>query len=164
MKELLDKISTYNIFNFLLPGVIFSVFATKLTTYDFIQEDLLSGAFVYYFIGLVISRIGSLIIEPSLKKARIISFSSYENFLRASMNDPKLAVLSETNNMYRTICALLLCIAVLFFYDKVAQSIEILKTATPVVCVVGLLALFLFSYRKQTFYIQKRVSANKDEI
>ena len=67
MKELLDKLSSYNIFNYLLPGILFSVLASKTTELNLIQIDIILGVFVYYFIGLIISRIGSLIIEPILK-------------------------------------------------------------------------------------------------
>ena len=67
MKEILDKLSSYNLFNYLLPGVIFVVIANKVTHYDFIQDDIVIGAFLYYFIGMVISRFGSLAIEPILK-------------------------------------------------------------------------------------------------
>ena len=38
MKEILDKLSSYNIFNYLLPGIIFVVLMGKLTHYSF--EDV----------------------------------------------------------------------------------------------------------------------------
>ncbi len=49
LKDLLDKLSSYNIFNFLLPGVVFAVFVSKATSFKLMQEDVLSSAFVYYF-------------------------------------------------------------------------------------------------------------------
>jgi hypothetical protein len=54
MKELLDKISSYNLFNYLLPGVLFATLAEYLTSYHLVQDDLVVGAFVYYFMGLVV--------------------------------------------------------------------------------------------------------------
>lgn len=162
MKELLDKISSYNIFNFLFPGVVFSAFASKLTSYNFLQEDVFTGVFVYYFIGAVISRIGSVLVEPALRKTKIVSFSTYEDFIHASKADSKLEVLSETNNMYRTICALLMSVAAIYLYDKAERYFAFSNSVTPVVCVVGLLTLFIFSYRKQTAYIKGRVSANRN--
>lgn len=59
-----DKISSYNLFNYFLPGVLFAALADTVTSYNFLQSDLVVGVFVYYFFGLVISRFGSLIIEP----------------------------------------------------------------------------------------------------
>ena len=61
MKNLLDKLTTYNIFNYLLPGVLFVVIAKALTDYDLIQENNLLGAFLYYFVGMTVSRFGSVI-------------------------------------------------------------------------------------------------------
>ena len=84
MKDLLDKISSYNIFNFLLPGVVFAVFVSKTTSFKLMQEDVLSGAFVYYFVGAVISRIGSLVVEPGLKATKLVTFASYRDL--KSMN------------------------------------------------------------------------------
>jgi hypothetical protein len=160
VKDLLDKIGSYNIFNFLFPGVVFAVFVSKVTSYNLVQSDVLVGAFFYYFIGAVVNRIGSLIIEPFLKATKLVVFSSYENFVRASKDDPKLEVLSETNNMYRTICALLLCIGVTYFYEIAESHFGILKQGTPFICIVGLFVLFALSYRKQTAYIGKRITAN----
>ena len=68
MKDLLEKISSYHFFNYLLPGILFAVVAQYTTVYDFLQKDIIIGAFVYYFIGLVISRVGSLLLEPILKR------------------------------------------------------------------------------------------------
>src|SRR5436190_18350950 len=98
MKELLDKISSYNLFNYLLPGVLFAALADIVTSYKFVQPDLLVGAFVYYFFGLVISRLGSLVIEPLLKALSFLHFASYEDFIAVSQKDAKLEVLSEVNN------------------------------------------------------------------
>jgi len=52
MKEILDKISSYNFFNYLLPGILFVVITEEFTSYSFIQENLVLGVFIYYFIGL----------------------------------------------------------------------------------------------------------------
>lgn len=162
MKDLIDKIGSYNIFNYLLPGIIFSVFVTKFTHYNLVQGDVLVGAFVYYFIGSVVSRIGSLIIEPIFKWTGFISFASYEDFVVASKADAKIEVLSEANNMYRTICSLFMCLSIVYGYEYLAGKFEVLDKVLPALCVAGLLILFSFSYRKQTAYISKRVTANKN--
>lgn len=164
MKDILDKIGTYNIFNYLLPGVIFAVFVTKITRYNLVQEDVLASAFVYYFFGAVVSRIGSLIIEPLFKWTGFITFAQYADFVQASKADAKIEVLLEANNMYRTICSLFLCIAVVYGYESAAERHKFLNEILPALCVFGLLVLFSFSYRKQTAYINKRVSANKEGV
>ena len=71
MKELLDKLSSYNLFNYLFPGILFVTIAKETTSLDLLQENIITGVFLYYFIGLVISRVGSLLIEPLLKNGAV---------------------------------------------------------------------------------------------
>jgi hypothetical protein len=60
VNDLLNKLSTYNVFNYLVPGALFAVFAGQLTHYSFLQRDVVIGVFIYYFVGMVVSRVGSL--------------------------------------------------------------------------------------------------------
>ena len=98
MKDILDKLTTYNIFNYLFPGVLFVIIAKATTDYDFIQEDNLLGAFLYYFIGMTVSRFGSVIIEPLFKKIKFLNFRDYKEYVVASKQDTKIELLSEVNN------------------------------------------------------------------
>ena len=90
MNEILNKISSYNIFNYLLPGTLFAAIGDALTSYRFIQDDIIIGLFLYYFLGLVISRVGSLFIEPILKKTKFVRFADYRRYVSASQADQKL--------------------------------------------------------------------------
>lgn len=161
MKEILDKITSYNLFNYLLPGVIFVAILDKFTIYSLTQENLVIGAFVYYFIGLVISRFGSLIIEPFLKLVSFLKFADYADFVSASKNDPNVEAFSEVNNMYRTFTAMLVLLLLLRGYEFLAIKIPILSAHAQLNLVAALLVMFLFSYRKQTGYITKRIKASK---
>lgn len=159
MKEILEKLTTYNLFNYLLPGVLFVVSLDMLTSYSLIQKDLILGAFVYYFAGLVISRFGSLVVEPILKKMSFLKFANYADFVSASKQDSKIETLSEANNMYRTFTAMLVLLLLLKTYDLVAIKLPILNEYGFGTLVILLLVMFLFSYRKQTAYIVKRINS-----
>lgn len=161
MKEVLDKITSYNLFNYLLPGVLFVAILDKFTIYSLTQENLILGVFVYYFIGLVISRFGSLIIEPFLKLVSFLKFADYADFVSASKIDSKVEDFSEVNNMYRTFTAIFVLLLLLKGYELLAVKIPILNEHTPLILVIVLLVMFLFSYRKQTGYITMRIKANK---
>ena len=161
MKDLLAKLSSYNLFNYLLPGIIFVVLSSKMTRYSFIQQDIVIGFFLYYFIGLVVSRFGSLVIEPVLKRLSFLHFSDYKDFVSASKADEKIEVLSEVNNMYRTLCSLFMLLGFLKLYGVIENKFTALKDWNTVILVLLLLIMFLFSYRKQTDYITKRIQANK---
>jgi len=106
MNELLNKLSSYNVFNYLLPGIVFAVLAGEIIHYPIVQRDILTGAFLYYFVGLVVSRFGSLIVEPLLKALSFVKFAHYKDFVAVSHEDAKLEVLSEVNNTYRTLASL----------------------------------------------------------
>jgi len=161
MKDILDKITSYNLFNYLLPGVLFVAILDKFTIYSLTQENLVVGAFVYYFVGLVISRFGSLIIEPFLKSISFLKFADYADFVSASKIDSKVENFSEVNNMYRTFTAMFVLLLLLKGYELLAVKISILGEHTPLILVAVLLTMFLFSYRKQTSYITKRIKASK---
>jgi hypothetical protein len=164
MKDLLDKISSYNLFNYLLPGVLFVVFLDRYTKFSLIQENLAIGVFVYYFIGLVISRFGSLIVEPILKGISFVKFAKYAEYIVASNQDPKIETLSEANNMYRTLCATFALLGIAKIYEWLDAKVGIESSTTGHIIVALLLVLFLFSYRKQTVYVSSRVKAHADRL
>jgi hypothetical protein len=161
MKELLDKISSYNLFNYLFPGVLFAAIADKWTGASLLQKDLAVGVFVYYFIGAVVSRIGSLMIEPFLRWIGFVKFAKYEDFVRVEKSDAKLEILSETNNMYRTLAGVFLLVGIVATYDFAATSYPWLYKAAPALCGISLFTLFIISYRKQSAYITTRIKAHK---
>jgi hypothetical protein len=161
MKELIERISAYHLFNYLFPGILFAVIANVFTTYNFIQDNVLEGIFIYYFIGLTISRIGSLIIEPLLRKFSFVNFSEYKKYVSASNKDPKVELLSEMNNMFRTIVSTFVVLLLLKGYNLLEIANPQLENWTDYILIVGLFVLFLFAYRKQSAYISERIKSNR---
>ena len=161
MKEIIEKLSSYNIFNYLFPGVVFAILATKFTGLNLTFDNLFLGAFAYYFIGLVISRFGSVFIEPFLKLMRIVKFADYKDFVTVSKSDNKLEILSEANNMYRTLISMFSLLFLTFGFKNLADKWEFLKNNQDIILLTFLFFLFLLSYRKQTNYITKRIKASK---
>lgn len=160
IKDIFDKISSYNIFNYLLPGILFVFLTKEVASYNLIQENNLIGAFLYYFAGMVVSRFGSLFIEPLLKLIKFLKFSDYKSFVAASKKDSKIELLSEVNNTYRTILSMftLLIFEKIYLHIKAYYGIQ--HHTTVIVLTLFITMLFLFSYRKQTNYITKRIEAN----
>lgn len=152
-----EKLSSYNVLNYLLPGVLFVVFAAHFTRYSFIQENVVLGVFVYYFVGLVVSRFGSLVLEPVFKRIRLIRYAEYRDFVAASAVDEKLVVMSETNNTYRTLSALILLLGLLRAFQALDDRAQVGTGWSLCILAALLLAMFIFSYRKQTDYIRRRV-------
>jgi hypothetical protein len=161
MNELLAKLSSYNLFNYLLPGIVFAILASGTTPYQFVQKDIVTGLFLYYFLGLVISRFGSLVIGPILKGLRFIRFEDYRAFVAASKKDAQIEVLSEANNSYRTLCSLFSLLLLMKLYARVEARFPFLREWDPTLLVVSLFVMFLFAYRKQTSFVVKRIRANE---
>jgi hypothetical protein len=163
MKDILQKLSTYNIFNYLLPGIVFVALLRQYTSFDLIVDELLIGAFLYYFIGMIISRIGSIVIEPILRKSGIVKFSDYPKFVLASKKDDKIELFSEINNTYRTLISMLLILLLVVIYENIVFLMDLNDTLISIIGLVFLTILFLLSYRKQTEYINKRIDAQNNE-
>ncbi len=164
MNELLAKVSSYNLFNYLLPGVVFAILAEDVLGLPVPRHGIAVDALLCYFLGLVISRFGSLVVEPVLKSASIVCFSDYADFVAASRQDSHLAVLSEANNTYRTLCSLFALLLLLRIYAAVVRRVAFLRHWDPVILASLLLVMFVFSYRKQSSYIRRRVRVDIDKM
>jgi hypothetical protein len=161
MNELLTKLSSYNLFNYLFPGVLFAILATETVHYQLVQKDIITGVFLYYFLGLVVSRFGSLVVGPLLKSVSFVKFADYGAFVAASKKDAQIDVLSEANNTYRTLCSLFSLLLVLKLYAKIEAKLPFLRDWNMLLLTVLLLVMFLFAYRKQTAFVVKRIKANE---
>ncbi len=161
MPDFLSKLTSYDLFNYLFSGIIFVIMAKEVTNYSFVQSDIFIGSFLYYFIGLVVSRFGSLVIEPLLKGLSFIQFADYKDFIAASKKDEKIALLSEVNNTYRTLISLFILLLLLKLHEWIEGRFPALKEWDAIILVVLLLILFLFSYRKQTDCITERINSQR---
>ena len=71
--KILEKISTYQILNYMIPGSILCLLLKYLVGYDFLTFSVVENIVVVYFIGMVNSRLSSLELKPFLKKIKIIN-------------------------------------------------------------------------------------------
>ena len=163
MDKIIEKISAYNIFTNLLPGVIYCYLTENLYGTPLLQDDLLVGAFVYYFVGMVISRVGSLIVEPTLIFIKFVEYADYPNYVAASKDDHKLDTLLETNNSYRSVLSLLFCVGLTAVWVSAIAVSPAFQNYSQHTIATLLFLLFLFSYRKQTLYITARVKKHADQ-
>ena len=160
MKELIQQIGSYNLFNYLLPGTIYYAVIQEITSYSFASDNIFVLAFLCYFVGMVISRIGSICIEPCLKSFKIIKFKDYKDFVEASKKDKKLEVLSEQNNTYRTLVALFLAIGITKGFNILEIEFEYFSQLRIWIVLGLMFFLFLAAYRKQTSYTSQRIEKN----
>lgn len=164
MKIIVDKLSAYEILNNIIPGILFCNIASKMTRFSFTGISLLENVIIYYFVGVVIGRIGSLFWETILKKKQFVTYAPYEKYIVAEQMDAKISILNTTNNMYRSFMAVGFCGLLVILIDRiygllVRQGIP-MKMIISIGSCVFVFLMFLFAYKKQTNYICKRVETN----
>ena len=164
------KVPFYNIVNMLLTGFVFLgglifVFPEKAI-------QLLNGEFyvnlktgpeiifiicllaVAYEIGLVINRVGSVVIEPVLKKIKLIPFNDdYVLFNNKKKEYPIMSTLSREFALSRTSIALFMVLAVIAAFNKFYLMF--------VSCIMISLVFYL-SCRKHASKIVKLMESDKD--
>ena len=157
MNDLVKQISSYNLFNYLLPGAVFCVISQESASVPLVQENLFSAFFFYYFIGLVISRIGSIVVEPALRFLKFIQHPEYKEFVQAETKDNKIGLLSEMNNVYRTMGSLGLCLAAYPCLMWIVDFLSIDPYMRYVALGAFLAGVFFLAHRKQTEFVKKRI-------
>jgi len=160
MNDLINKISSYNLFNYFFPGTVFVYLCQYACGLNFIQDNLLIGAFLYYFIGLIISRVGSLIIEPILEKTGKFKKAPYRDYVSASKVDPGIEIRSEVNNTYRTLAAMGFCLIFLKAYVWISNNLEISESLQKWIISILIFVLFILAHWKQNKYVRERIEAN----
>ena len=93
--KLLDKISAYQVVNYIIPGSVLCVLLKHMVGYDIIAFSMIENVIICYFVGLVNSRLGSLILRPILKKCRLVKDAPYDDFVRVEKYDAKFIPLHD---------------------------------------------------------------------
>lgn len=163
MENILEKLDSYNILNNLLPGVILDYLFEKMLGFDLVEGSILENLFLYYFLGMIVSRIGSHVIEPICKKIKWVKYADYGDFVKASRIDKKIDMLSEVNNTYRTLLAGCIILIGGEAYFLAVSQFNIPTDVNRVVVLGVLTIIFAVSYRKQTRYVANRVKKVSEE-
>lgn len=162
MNDLLDKLSSYNLFSNLFPGVLFVELARVLHLVVVPDLGVLERLVAYYFVGMVISRVGSLALEPALRRIRVYPATDYAGFISAEA-DPKIAILLEQSNVYRSLAAGFLILLAWFSIGRLgllranwySHGLVVLFELGAVV------VLFVLAHRKQARFIASRIAHHK---
>ena len=154
LKLVIDKLSQYNFLTNILPGTVLCIILKYLVGYDLIPDDYYQAGIVFYFVGMVNSRVGSLVIEPILKAISWVKFAPYSEFLRAEKEDAKLTILSQENNVFRSYISLMFISILGYIYKNCSLNLRLSLNNESLVLIVILFVLFLFAYKKQTSFVR----------
>lgn len=160
MENILQILGTYEIFTNFIPGAIFTFLNRNILFLGIGEES--EGIYLVpmiYFIGVIINRVGSIVLEPILRKTGIVSFSDYDDFLKAQefeekKKKSKLFMLSRVSNLYRSFASMILCNIILRSINSANNVCTFLRNAAFYHGGEWLLfVLFVLSYRKQVRFI-----------
>jgi len=157
MDKIIEKISSYHIFNNLVPGYLFLIISSQILGKNLIIDNLIYSFFEAYFIGIIISRISSLLIEKIIVKIWKLKKEPYDNYIEANNIDDKLEILNQDCNMYRSLCTLMIIELVLKIMVMFEIPSFINKDILILVVLILLIILFAFSFVKQSKFISSRV-------
>lgn len=163
MEKIIKAIPVYNLLTNLIPGTVLAIllkFCVDGCDIFSLTNNIWILTVILYFLGIINSRISSLVFEPIIKKLKIVRYVSHKDFTDAELNDAsgKLTQLSQMNNEYRSYLSIFVIVIIikLIFLCSVIKDF-ITDNMCWVVLGLGFL-LFLFSYRKQVSYIASRIS------
>lgn len=163
MENFFEKISNYQFLNNLLPGTIFVSILNNYMSIIIKDDNLLVSLFIYYFMGIIISRFGSIVIEPILKKVKFVNYQTYSKYIFASNKDKNINLLLELNNLFRSMIAMLCLVALVAIYSKIQVVCPFLERNSKIILLLLLTVLFLFSFRKQTKFIFDRIEYHENK-
>ena len=155
-----EKLSSYQILNYLIPGSIFCVLLKHLVGYDIIHFSMVENVIMCYFVGMVNSRLGSLILYPILKKTKFIKEAEYPDFVAAEKKDSKVTILSDINNVFRSFANVMLFLLCALGIKNIDCISNFVTGNIDWIAIISLFIIFLFSVRKQTKFVHDRVEAD----
>ena len=157
----LARLTKYEWLNKLLPGVFFVLFGNALKCPMLSPENWIESFGVYILWGELSSRIGSIVIEPLLKFARVVRFAEYADYQKA--NKESCDMLLSNANFARTLCSLgllLLVVRLIFLVPSCGHfACKTFDWYDVALCVWIL--LFLFAYCRQVNFLVERIEKFK---
>lgn len=114
INSLFNKLSAYQLLSLILPGasllgIMKFIFSIDIKVDDNIWWFLLAS----YVVGIIISRIGSLLIEETFKKYGIIEKYDVTAYSDKRKEDDLVETLLSFANLYRSFCVLSFCLVII---------------------------------------------------
>lgn len=162
MERIIDKLSNYHIFNYIIPGGLFLILCNNYLNIKIEQDKIIYFFFISYFIGIIISRVSSLVTEKILCYIFKIKKENHDNYIAATKKDEKIEVLMQDMNMYRSICTMLIILLIIKVVKIFGLYQLIDKDLLILLVFISLIIIFICAYIKQNKYVVSRVKiANK---
>lgn len=155
MDKIIEKIDSYNIFTNIVPGYVFLIF--NLYYFQINCLNIGEQIIISYFAGQTLSRLGSIIVQKILFKFTEEKGETYDKYILASENDPKINVLMQERNMCRTFCTLFAICIIEIIISKLLKVYSIPKDIIIIILITIFLVIYSISFCKYNKYIADRV-------
>ena len=157
MDKIIEKLDSYQILVNLLPGTFFCVALRMLFGMELPNENFVIDLVIYYFTGLFIGRISSIIIEPILERLKFIELAPHKDFIAAETIDTKIAVILAVSNFYRSLLTAILILPCVKVLKVLTEQFVWFSIHGFIFLLIFLFIVMLFSYQKQNNYVRSRV-------
>lgn len=158
IEKILEKMGIYNLFTNIIPGYIFIMF--NFFNFNIKMDNIVEQVVLAYFVGLTISRIGSIILGNILLKISNDSDESYNKYIDACNKDTKIELLLQERNSCRTYVTLFIMCLLEIIGNYVFSKITITKDVILFIVLVLLIIIYSISFCKYNRYIVKRIRIN----
>lgn len=149
INSLFNKLSAYQLLSLMLPGA--SLLGTMKFVFSIdikVDENIWWFLLASYVMGIIISRIGSLLVEEIFKKLELIEGYNVGNYIAKRKEDDMVETLLSFANLYRSLCAL----SILLIIVTIVEGYSLCDYWLYYLLEVVLLLLFGFSFYKQYNY------------
>lgn len=158
--SIVKGLSRYEILNNLIPGALLC-YILGLLGYYHVEGNVIVHFFAFYIVGVINSRVSSLVIEEIYKKIRIIKWKPYSSYNKAKQSRPFIATLQETANMYRSFTSVFFISLLAVLYKEVCEKYTWLDNNGYWIVLILIFVIYTLSYRKQ---VNKYVIKNIEEV
>lgn len=158
----LARLSKYDWLNEVIPGVAFAVLCRTLDLPMVHTDNLFETIVKYIIAGTIISRIGAVFIEPTLKGIGLVKFAPYEQYLDyRKANEQDADMLMARLNFNRTMISLWFVTLGLKLFCSLPTCghVRCLQFSWSDVVLVVLAVLFIVAYVRQVGFVRGRISA-----
>jgi hypothetical protein len=154
-----DKLDAYNLVANLVPGAALT-YALHFSKFPTPSPDAL-GAFllVAFVAGVTVNRLGSLLLDPLLRKWKFLKPKNYLSFLTREKQDTKLDTLVANSGLYRTFFTAGFVYLTALGWSQL--NIQVSNETMFTLFVIGGMAVFLFALRKEDGYIHARIQSER---
>ena len=157
MDKILQALNQYDVVTCIIPGLVFCQLTDWMYCTKFMGTDAFNLLVTSYIFGLIISRIGSIIIEPFCEKVGIIHKAPYSEWVQAKKQDDEIDTITTKSTVYRSLSALIFFQMILYIcWLFELQHIIFTRCGIFMLCLAAMGFIF-FAYRKQVSYVHKRV-------